>query len=149
MNLFSGLKGEGLRNKIHHLEPAGESPLFIFATQDQQYQALWMLRFMRDTEYLVDKYCGIPIMETFTQPKITGYRQLSEQEVRLMNEGKALAEQVGEYIAKLRTYADVHRMTAVTQLTPPLDQRWISIGATQLQQGFMAVIRGIAQPTTF
>jgi hypothetical protein len=88
-------------------------------------------------------------METFIQPKITGYRQLSEQEVRLMNEGKALAEQVGEYISKLRTYADVSRQTAVTQLTPPLDQRWISIGATQLQQGFMAVIRGIAQPTTF
>lgn len=32
---------------------------------------------------------------------------------------------------------------------PPLDQRWISIGATDLQRGFMAVIRGIAQPTTF
>jgi hypothetical protein len=31
----------------------------------------------------------------------------------------------------------------------PLDQRWISIGATDLQRGFMAVIRGIAQPTTF
>lgn len=88
-------------------------------------------------------------METFIQPKITGYRQLSEQEARLMNEGKELAERVGEYIAKLRTYADVSRPTAVTQLTPPLDQRWISIGATQLQQGFMAVIRGIAQPTTF
>jgi hypothetical protein len=77
-------------------------------------------------------------METFTQPKITGYRQLSEAEVALMNEGKALAEAVGEYILKLRQ----------TQ-TPALDQRWISIGATQLQQGFMAVIRGIAQPTTF
>ena len=31
----------------------------------------------------------------------------------------------------------------------PLDRRWISIGATDLQRGFMAVIRGIAQPTTF
>ncbi len=88
-------------------------------------------------------------METFTQPKITGYRQLTEAEVALMNEGKGLAEQCGAYIAKLRTYADVSRPTAVTQLTPPLDQRWISIGATDLQRGFMAVIRGIAQPTTF
>jgi hypothetical protein len=88
-------------------------------------------------------------METFTQPKITGYRQLSEAEVALMNEGKALAEQCGEYIAKLRTYADVARVTDVTQLVPPLDQRWISIGATDLQRGFMSVMRGIAQPTTF
>lgn len=76
-------------------------------------------------------------METFTQPKITGYRQLSEAEVALMNEGKALAEACGAYIEKLRLSG------------PALDQRWISIGATQLQQGFMAVIRGIAQPTTF
>lgn len=78
----------------------------------------------------------------FKQPKITGYRQLTQAEVALMNEGKALAEEVGAYIEKLRS-----------QMTPEgeraLDQRWISIGATQLQQGFMAVIRGIAQPTTF
>lgn len=90
-------------------------------------------------------------METFIQPKITGYRQLSEQEVRLMNEGKALAEQVGEYIAKLRSHPQAKPEQAPTEegALQPLDQRWISIGATQLQQGFMAVIRGIAQPTTF
>lgn len=75
-------------------------------------------------------------METMIQPKITGYRQLTEGEVALMNEGKALAEQCGAYIAKLRT-------------DPALDQRWISIGSTDLQRGFMAVVRGIAQPTTF
>ena len=43
-------------------------------------------------------------METFIQPKITGYRQLSEVEVALMNEGKALDEACGVYIAKLRGY---------------------------------------------
>lgn len=32
---------------------------------------------------------------------------------------------------------------------PSIDQRWVSIGATDLQRGFMAVIRGIAQPSTF
>ena len=84
----------------------------------------------------------------FIQPKITGYRQLSPEEVALMNEGKALAEQCGAYIAKLREFP------SSTVPIPPgsafaLDQRWISIGATELQQGFMAVIRGIAQPTTF
>jgi hypothetical protein len=86
-------------------------------------------------------------METFTQPKITGYRQLTEEEVELMNEGKALAEQCGEYIAKLRR---IDMPDAQGRLpTPKLDQRWISIGATDIQRGFMAVIRGIAQPTTF
>ena len=90
-------------------------------------------------------------METFTQPKITGYRQLSEAEVALMNEGKALAEACGEYVAKLRKHADVTRTSTNDDphVLPALDQRWISIGATDLQRGFMCVIRGIAQPTTF
>lgn len=88
-------------------------------------------------------------METMIQPKVTGYRQLTEAEVALMNEGKALAEQCAAYIAKLRTHADVSRAGKPEQLEPALDQRWISIGATDLQRGFMAVIRGIAQPTTF
>lgn len=92
-------------------------------------------------------------METMIQPKVTGYRQLSEAEVALMNEGKALAEACGTYIAKLRTHPSAHPMghnapTGPGQL-PTLDQRWVSIGATDIQRGFMAVIRGIAQPTTF
>jgi hypothetical protein len=92
-------------------------------------------------------------METMIQPKVTGYRQLSEAEVALMNEGKALAEACGAYIAKLRTHPSAHPMghnapTEPGQL-PTLDQRWVSIGATDIQRGFMAVIRGIAQPTTF
>jgi len=67
---------------------------------------------------------------------IKGYRDLTEEEIALMNEGKALAEQVGEYVAKLQ-YSD------------GLDQNWIAVGKTDLQKGFMSVIRGIAQPTTF
>ena len=88
-------------------------------------------------------------METFIQPKITGYRQLSPEEAALMNEAKALAVQCGELIAKLRSY--VPTPVDAPEVTPgsTLDQRWISIGATDLQTGFMAVIRGIAQPTTF
>lgn len=94
-------------------------------------------------------------METFTQPKITGYRQLTEAEVALMNEGKALAEQCGAYIAKLRGYVPTNMSGpeggegVAFKAGATLDQRWISIGATDLQRGFMAVIRGIAQPTTF
>lgn len=86
-------------------------------------------------------------METMIQPKVIGYRQLSEAEVALMNEGKALAELCGAYIAKLRTYPEANEDDSL--VGPKLDQRWIAIGATDLQRGFMAVIRGIAQPTTF
>lgn len=75
-------------------------------------------------------------METFVQPKITGYRQLNETEAALMNEIKAEGVKLGELVAKLRA-------------TDGLDQRWVSIGATDLQTGLMALTRGVAQPTTF
>lgn len=101
-------------------------------------------------------------METFTQPKIAGYRQLREREVALMNEVKALAEQCGELVSKLRMHLPspnsgpdmVHGPCMLDPLGqhgphPTIDQRWISIGATDLQRGFMAIVRGIAQPTTF
>lgn len=94
-------------------------------------------------------------METMIQPKVTGYRQLSATEAALMNEGKALAEQCGAYIAKLRampaTSANGVPFTndSPDGPVPSIDQRWVSIGATDLQRGFMAVIRGIAQPSTF
>lgn len=86
---------------------------------------------------------------TFVQPKITGYRQLNPTEAALMNEGKELAKQVGEWIAKLRKHPDVNDPPPKGDALVPLDQRWVETGATQLQQGFMAVIRAIARPTTF
>lgn len=75
-------------------------------------------------------------METMIQPKVTGYRQLNEAEAALMNEIKAHGVQLGELVHKLRA-------------TEGLDQRWVSIGATDLQTGLMALTRGVAQPTTF
>jgi len=80
--------------------------------------------------------------------KISGYRDLTQEEINLMNEGKALAAKCGEYVAKLRAYKPEYAEVD-TKPGSTLDQRWISIGATDLQTGFMAVIRGIAQPTTF
>lgn len=87
--------------------------------------------------------------------KIKGYRDLTQDEIDLMNEGKALAEQCGDYIAKLRGYVPENMSgpeggeAVAFEPGSSLDQRWISIGATDLQRGFMAVIRGIAKPTTF
>lgn len=75
-------------------------------------------------------------METFVQPKITGYRQLNEAEAALMNEIKARGVELGELVQKLRS-------------TEGLDGRWVSIGATDLQTGLMALTRAVAQPTTF
>lgn len=68
--------------------------------------------------------------------KITGYRDLSQSEIDMMNEGKALAELCGKFIEKLESY-------------PDFDKRCIALGKTNLQQGFMWSIRSVARPTTF
>lgn len=69
--------------------------------------------------------------------KIKGYRDLSQEEIDLMNEVKSMSEKVGALCSSLRLSSE------------ELDSRWIAIGETQLQQGFMALTRAIAQPSTF
>ena len=75
--------------------------------------------------------------------KIKGYRDLSAEEIALMNEGKGLAEKVGTFVEKLE------RAEFVKNSLQLPDKRWLAIGKTDLQKGFMAVIRSIAKPTTF
>lgn len=81
--------------------------------------------------------------------QIKGYRDLSKEEIDLMNEAKELAEKCGALVARLRAFPSTPTGATPTNTHITLDQRWVSIGATHLQEGFMAVIRGIAQPTTF
>ena len=68
--------------------------------------------------------------------QIKGYRELSQEAIDLMNEIKAKGAELGKLVEKLRE-AD------------GLDQRWISIGATDFQTGLMALTRAVAQPTFF
>jgi molybdate-binding protein len=68
--------------------------------------------------------------------QIKGYRDLSQAEIELMNQVKAKGAELGVLVEQLRN-AD------------GLDQRWVSIGATHLQEGTMALTRAIARPTTF
>lgn len=67
---------------------------------------------------------------------IKGYRDLSEDEIALMNKAKEMAEQVGSLVEEIMEHPDT-------------DKRWAAIGKTELQKGFMSLIRGVAQPTTF
>jgi hypothetical protein len=67
---------------------------------------------------------------------IKGYRDLSQTEIDLMNLIKAKGVELGALVEQLRS-------------TTGLDQRWVSIGATDLQTGLMALTRGVAQPSTF
>lgn len=68
--------------------------------------------------------------------KIKGYRELSQDEIDLMNEIKTKGIELGELVERIRD-------------NPDTDQRWASIGATDLQTGLMALTRSVAKPTFF
>ena len=68
--------------------------------------------------------------------KIKGYRDLTQNEIDAMNSIKAIAEQVKEITDGVSNIEGV-------------DKRWLNIGITDLQKGFMAVTRSVARPTTF
>lgn len=68
--------------------------------------------------------------------QIKGYRELSQAEIDLMNEVKTKGIELGSLVDKLKA-AD------------GTDKRWVSIGATDLQTGLMALTRSIAKPEFF
>lgn len=68
--------------------------------------------------------------------KISGYRDLTAEEIALMNEIKHQGEALGELVARLAANEAV-------------DKRWVAIGTTDLQKGIMALVRSVARPTTF
>lgn len=67
---------------------------------------------------------------------IKGYRDLTQEEIDLMNEVKAKGEELGILIEKLRGL-------------PTNDIKWIEVGELQLKQGIMSLVRSVAQPTSF
>lgn len=100
--------------------------------------------------------------------KIAGYRELSEEEIDLMNRIKAAGAELlklqGEVTTHLRAES-VKRATKLLkyrsddeceqavvareemdrfELAEP--QRWAAIGKTDIQTGIMALVRAVAQP---
>ncbi len=68
--------------------------------------------------------------------KIKGYRDLTQEEIDLMNECKELGASCFALIEKLSH-------------TSNIDARWLSIGTTDMQKGMMALVRSIARPKGF
>lgn len=75
-------------------------------------------------------------MESFIQPKINGYRQLTETDALRINEIKDWGSKIGTVIEGMAS-------------EPEFDQRWVAIAKTQIQQGLMALVRAVAKPTGF
>ncbi|AKU42604.1 hypothetical protein [Vibrio phage H188] len=68
--------------------------------------------------------------------KIKGYRDLSQQEIDLMNEGKELAAKMKSFIEKLESNCDT-------------DKRCVEIAKTNLQTGCHWITHSIAKPESF
>jgi hypothetical protein len=68
--------------------------------------------------------------------KIAGYRELTQEDIDAMNVVKKKGKELGELVATMRKNVN-------------FDQRWVSIGATDLQTGLMALTRAVAKPEFF
>lgn len=68
--------------------------------------------------------------------QISGYRELTQQDIDAINAAKAKAEEVGVMMEALL-------------LMPGIDKRALAIAKTELQTGFMWAVRAIAQPQGF
>lgn len=79
--------------------------------------------------------------------KITGYRELSQAEIDLMNEIKAKGVELGALVKKLEDNQALITAEHGTGDAEPF--RWIAIGKTSLQQGLMALTRAVAKPEFF
>lgn len=77
--------------------------------------------------------------------KIKGYRDLSQEEIDLMNEIKEKGVDLERLIAKVLEGADGTR----GQDDSAEPYRWASIAKTHLQQGLMALTRAVDKPDFF
>lgn len=73
---------------------------------------------------------------TYAPPPISGYRELTQNEVNLINEIKQKGDDLGNLIDLLDERHEP-------------DPRWVSIGRTHAQQAIMALVRSVAKPQGF
>jgi hypothetical protein len=69
--------------------------------------------------------------------KISGYRELNQEEIDTMNQIKKFGPMLEELLGSM------------VIACPDLDKRWLAIGKTHLQEGLMALTRSVAKPEFF
>lgn len=90
-------------------------------------------------------------LPTRTPTALTGYRLLTDQEIALSNRIKEFGMQLNTLIAELETHlkaqygeADATEAARIEHAQP---LRWLAIGRTHIQQGSMALVRAVTQPS--
>lgn len=117
------------------------------------YQSFSPGRAFEDGYTAVDAYPMPTETLTTGQPKITGYRNLTVDEIGLMNKIKArgadieaMLLQVREHLAQQRACADDIDIARIKACEP---ERWAAMARTDFQTALMALTRAVAQPTSF
>lgn len=94
--------------------------------------------------------------------KINTYRELTQDEVDLMNEIKALGPQIQAIIEKVQRHVStqrynckcdagqqVHNVDEWDRLEAATPERFAAMAKTEFQTGLMYLVRAVAQPTGF
>ena len=85
--------------------------------------------------------------------QIKGYRDLSQEEINLMNKIKALAEQVGELVEEVTQHecSLYESYDNYYEKYGNLDDNfgWVESAKKDLQLGFMQLVRAVAKPQSF
>lgn len=85
--------------------------------------------------------------------QIKGYRDLSQEEIDLMNKIKALAEQVGELVEEVTQHECSlwENHDSYSEKYGNLDDNfgWVESAKKDLQLGFMQLVRAVAKPQSF
>jgi hypothetical protein len=89
--------------------------------------------------------------------KISGYRELSQTEIDLMNKIKYLGPQLEDLTNEIKVHLAEQLRTAhetggdaeVERIAQAEPFRWLAIGRTDLQTGLMALTRAVAQPNNY
>ena len=99
--------------------------------------------------------------------KISGYRELSEQEIKLMNEIKALGPMIETVVEKVKAHVAKQQLAAMNGSQSPdndimktaqaeaerindaTPERFAALAKTEFQTGLMYLTRAVAQPTFF
>lgn len=82
--------------------------------------------------------------------KITGYRELTQAEIDLMNEIKAKGMELQALIEKVNTTnANPVDDAMKEQVLASEAYRWSAVARTHFQEGCMALTRAVAKPSFF
>lgn len=81
--------------------------------------------------------------------QITGYRDLSQVEINLMNEIKQKGEELSALLEKVDTELYAMKNPELSQDGCDDVARYLDLAKTNLQQGMMWFVRAVARPQSF